>query len=89
MGCTAVELISWLPRSLPHAQLALNTALGCCVASWPEGSLNLQWSTLPDRCIALLRIPQLQVHFAYQGLDDAARYTRQKFFDLHTHRGGG
>jgi hypothetical protein len=43
-----------------------------------------RWSPLPDRCITLLRIPQLQVHFAFQGLDDAARETRQKFFDLHT-----
>jgi hypothetical protein len=89
MGCTTVELISWLPRALPEAQLAVDAALGCCVASWPEGSLRLQWSPLPDRCIALLRIPQLQVHFAFEGLDDAARYARQKFFDLHTHRGGG
>ena len=89
MGCTAAELISWLPRSLPDAQLAVDDTLGRCVASWPEGSLRLQWSPLPDRCIALLRIPQLQVHFAFEGLDDAARYARQKFFDLHTHRGGG
>lgn len=43
MGCTAAELISWLPRSLAEAQLAV----------------------------------------------EAARYARQKFFDLHTHRGGG
>ena len=89
MGCTAAELISWLPRSLPDAQLVVDVTLGRCVASWPEGSLRLQWSPLPDRCIALLRIPQLQVHFAFEGLDDAARYARQKFFDLHTHRGGG
>ena len=69
MGCTAAELIRWLPRALPDAQLAVDATLG--------------------RCIALLRIPQLQVHFAFEGLDDAARYARQKFFDLHTHRGGG
>jgi hypothetical protein len=43
MGCTPAELISWLPRSLPDAQLAV----------------------------------------------EAARHARQKFFDLHTHRGGG
>lgn len=89
MGCTAAELISWLPRSLPDAQLAIDTALGCCVATWPEGSLRMQWTILPERCIALLRIPQLQVHFVFQGLDGAARYARQKYFDLHTHRGGG
>lgn len=89
MGCTAAELLSWLPRALPDAQLAVDETLGRCVASWPEGSLRLQWSPLPDRCIALLRIPQLQVHFAFVGLDGAARYARQKFFDLHTHRGGG
>jgi hypothetical protein len=43
MGCTPAELISWLPRSLPDAQLTV----------------------------------------------EAARHARQKFFDLHTHRGGG
>lgn len=89
MGCTAAELISWLPRALPAAQLAVDTVQGRCVATWPEGSLCLKWSALPDRCIALLRIPQLKVHFMFEGLDNQARYARQKFFDLHTHRGGG
>ena len=73
---------------MPHAQLMVDAALGCGVASWPEGTLRLQWSPLPDRCIALLRIPQLQVYFAFEGLDDAAHFARQKFCDLHTHRGG-
>jgi hypothetical protein len=77
IGCTAAELISGLPRSLPGAQLAVDAALGRCVASWLEGLLSLQWSPLPDRCIALLRFPQfqvqVQVHFVFQGLDDAAR----------------
>ncbi|WP_291914413.1 hypothetical protein [Limnohabitans sp.] len=75
MGCPAAELIRWLPRALPDAQLAVDATLGRRVASWPEGSLRLQGSPLPDRCTALHRA--------------AARYARQKFFDLHTHRGGG
>lgn len=89
MGCTAAELVSWLPRALPDAELATDVAAQRHVATWAIGSLELRWTTLPPRRIALLEIPQLQVHFAYHGLDDAARYSAQKCFDLQTHRGGG
>ena len=47
------------------------------------------WEPLPERRIALLRMPQLQVDFAWNGLDAQQRYRRQRFFDLSTQRGGG
>lgn len=89
MGCTAWELVSWLPRALPGAELATDVTGQRNVAIWVGGSMELRWITLPPRRIALLEIPQLQVTFAYDGLDDEARYRIQKCFDLQTHRGGG
>ncbi len=89
MGCTASELVSWLPRALPDAELATDVTGQRNVAIWVGGSMELRWITLPPRRIALLEIPQLQVTFAYTGLNDEARYRIQKCFDLQTHRGGG
>lgn len=89
MGCTASELVSWLPRALPVAELATDVTGQRNVAIWVGGSMELRWITLPPRRIALLEIPQLQVTFAYTGLNDEARYRIQKCFDLQTHRGGG
>lgn len=89
MGCTASELVSWLPRALPDAELNTDVAEQRNVAIWVDGSMELRWNTLPPRRIALLEIPQLQVSFTYEGLDDGARYRIQRRFDLQTHRGGG
>jgi hypothetical protein len=45
-------------------------------------------AVLPDRQIALMRIPRLAVSFRFEGVDAAhrARFMRT---DLHTQRGGG
>lgn len=86
MGCTAAELVSWLPRALPDAELSTDVPGQRNIAAWASGSLDLRWNTLPPRRIALLEIPQLQVNFVCSGLDDA-RYRIQKCFDLQTHRG--
>lgn len=89
MGCTAAELVSWLPRALPDAVQSTDVPGQRNIAVWASGSLELRWNALPPRRIALLEIPQLQVNFVYSGLDDDARYRVQKCFDLQTHRGGG
>jgi hypothetical protein len=79
---------AWVPCWLPCTSTP-NTRGQRHGATWASGSLELRWTTLPPRRIALLEIPQLQVHFTYHGLDDGARYRVQKCFDLQTHRGGG
>lgn len=89
MGCTAAELLAWLPRALPDARLQTDEAGQRNVATWPQGRMELSWQTLPPRRIALLEIPQLAVRFTYVELGDAERYRIQKRFDLQTHRGGG
>lgn len=89
MGCTSAELLSWLPRALPDAQLQTDGAGQRNVATWPQGRMELSWQPLPPRRIALLEIPQLVVRFTYADLADAERYRIQRCFDLQTHRGGG
>lgn len=89
MGCTAAELLAWLPRALPDAHLQTDDAGQRHVATWTQGRLELSWQILPPRRIALLEIPQLAVSFTYADLDDAERFRIQKRFDLQTHRGGG
>ena len=89
MGCSADELVSWLPRALPGAALHTDARAQHCAANWGNTTLTLHWQTLPARRIALLEIPQLAVRFAYSGVSEADRYRIQKCFDLQTHRGGG
>ncbi len=55
----------------------------------PEQFDGTMGCTATELSSGLLRIPQLQVHFAFQGMDDKTRYGQQKFFDLPSHRGGG
>lgn len=89
MGCTACELVSWLPRALPTATLTMDANAASCTAALPDGALKLSWSALPDARIALLTIPRLSVSFEYSALSPEMRYTVQRCFDLRTHRGGG
>lgn len=89
MGCTAADLLSWLPGALPSADLTVNAEHANCTAVLIDGVLKMRWSPLPDARIALLTIPRLSVFFEYAGFSDERRYTVQRRFDLGTQRGGG
>lgn len=91
MGCTAAELLSWLPRALPGAILELESdaEAGRCRASFEDGHLLIEWRVLEPRQIALLRVPRLNVCFTYSGLGEARRQAVQTYFDRATLRGGG
>ena len=89
MGCTATELLSWLPRALPTANRTVAPDGAACTAQLAGGSLTLRWHVLPEHRIALLVMPQLSVEFSYTGFNPEERYAVQKKFDLETHRGGG
>ncbi len=89
MGCTATDLLSWLPRALPSATLTVDAVGSICRALLADGTLQLTWTQLPATRIAKLEIPRLNVRFVYAGLSPMQRYQVQKRFDLVTHRGGG
>ncbi|MGP1678488.1 MAG: hypothetical protein ACTS6J_15190 [Burkholderiales bacterium] len=91
MGCSAAELLGWLPRALPGAVLALESDAqsGRCRASFEDGHLMIEWRVLEPRQIAMLRVPRLKVCFTYSGFEDARRRVVQTYFDRATQRGGG
>lgn len=68
----------WQPEGEAQARIALD-----------GGALTLRWADGPPRCIALLRLPTLRLHFAFDGVTPAARRAFMRHLDLHTHRGGG
>jgi hypothetical protein len=87
MGCTEREWLSWLPGAVREHVLTLSA--GQAVVAIGSGRLLLHWQTLPPRQIALARFPRLEVSFRFDGLDDAARQTFMRYFDLCMQRGGG
>ena len=54
-----------------------------------EGRLQLSWQVLPDRVIALIRLPRLRVQFHFDGVAAQARVAFMRRFDLVLQRGGG
>ena len=87
MGCLEREWLSWLPGAVREHALTLSA--GQAVVAIGTGRLLLQWQTLPPRQIALARFPRLAVGFRFGGLDDAARLSFMRYFDLYMQRGGG
>ena len=74
---------------IPQATIAVDPVAGVVHAVFSDGALLLTWHSLPDRRIALLAVPRLQVQFAYTGMAPERRHEVQRRFDLATQRGGG
>ena len=86
-GCTPAEWLRWLPEAAHgHALAVEGDAAHIAIG---DGALNLAWRVLPPRQIALLRMPRLEVRYAFEGVDDATRQRFMHLFDLHIQRGGG
>lgn len=87
MACTEAEWLFWLPRAVgAHVYQINGTSARVSIG---EGELRLAWQVAPPRVIALMRLPRLQLDFAFSGLDEAQRHAFMKRFDLYTQRGGG
>lgn len=89
MGCTHEDMLLWLPRALPDAEIDIWATSNTCQARWDWGNLTIRWTVCPPRQIALLSIPNMSVEFQYTGGTDSLRYQTQRRFDLETQRGGG
>ena len=87
MGCTEAEWLRWLPAAMGENHWKLQTqSAGVRIG---DGALGLKWQEGEPRVIGLVSIPRLLVQFRFAGVDDAARYTFMKRFDLYMQRGGG
>jgi hypothetical protein len=87
-GCTEGEWLRWLPGAVRDAELALAQP-GEAHVDIASGQLVLRWTTLPPRQIALIRMPRMNVAFAFEGVSEPARAEFMRYFDLYMQRGGG
>jgi len=87
-GCTETEWRGWLPGAVKHHALDLTVPCKATIAIGP-GRLQLQWTVLPPRQIALARFPRLQVAYRFTDVDAAGRAAFMRYFDLYMQRGGG
>lgn len=91
-GCTEAEWLRSLPGAVGRHDLALDPARPghATVRLQGGGELELDWHVLPERRIALIRLPRLQVRYAFDdAVPDSARSAFMHLFDLHMRRGGG
>lgn len=89
-GCTEAEWLRCLPGAVGPHTLTLPAPGKARVALAGGGELALEWRTLPERRIALLRMPRMRVHYAFSpAVSPRARGTFMHYFDLYTRRGGG
>jgi hypothetical protein len=87
-GCTEAEWDRCLPAAVqPHA--LQRPAPGHARVPIGDGCLRLRWQVLPERRIALVRLPRLQVDFRFDQVDAAQRSAFMRRFDLVLQRGGG
>lgn len=92
MGCTVGEFVKWLQAALTDFVWHCETSQAQVTISndaQSEGVLHLRWQVLPERRIALLRLPRLQVQYQFNGVSDHARTRFMKRLDLFMQRGGG
>lgn len=87
-GCTEAEWLGWLPGAVGPHSLSLGPGPSATVRIGP-GQLCLHWTVLPDRRIALIRLPRLAVQYAFGDLPDESRHRFMRYFDLYMQRGGG
>lgn len=87
MACTEAEWLSWLPRAA--GEHACEVSGACARVTIGAGQLQLSWSALPPRVIALVRLPRLGVRFVFSDVPQAERHAFMQRFDLYTQRGGG
>ncbi len=86
-GCTTAEWLRWLPEAAHGHALAIDGPRARIAIG--DGALHVSWRELPPRQIALIRLPRLEVAYAFEGVDAEARLRFMHLFDLHIQRGGG
>ncbi|MGA0611904.1 hypothetical protein [Caldimonas sp. KR1-144] len=86
-GCTEAEWLGWMPGATQG--LPLEMAAAALVVRIGAGRLDIAWTVLPPRRIALMRLPRLGVRFAFDGVPVEARREFMRGFDLRLQRGGG
>jgi hypothetical protein len=84
---TEAEWLSRLPGACAGHALTLGERRAGVMLD--QGRLTLNWTVLPARQIALLRMERMSVRFDFDGVDEPERQRFMRYFDLYMQRGGG
>ncbi|EHR69047.1 hypothetical protein BurJ1DRAFT_0149 [Burkholderiales bacterium JOSHI_001] len=87
-GITEADWLACLPGAVGPHSLSLRLP-GRATVHIGAGCLQLHWQVLPERRIALMRMPRLHVAYRFEGLADDERQRFMRYFDLFLQRGGG
>ncbi|CAD5374773.1 conserved hypothetical protein [Rubrivivax sp. A210] len=87
-GCTVADWLRWMPEATA-GHVRTHTGAATLDVLIGAGCLHLAWQVLPERVIALARLPRLQVAFHFDGVAAPVRSEFMRRFDLHLQRGGG
>ena len=82
MGCTVADWLRSLPGAVQPHRLDLLPQGRAQVQLLDGGSLQLDWTELPPRVIALARFPRLQVEFRFEQVD-AQRFVAMQATAVH------
>lgn len=91
MGCTLADFARWLPGATNYAPLVTTqsgTEIQHCLKV-ETGTVEIRLRPLPDRRIAGMTLPVLQVTFVFIDVEAQAQRVFLKTFDDYTRRGGG
>lgn len=89
-GCTEADWLRDLPGAVGSHVLTLPGPGEADVTLEDGSTLSLRWQVLPERRIALIRLPRMLVRYAFSaGVSVHARAQFMRLFDLHMRRGGG
>jgi hypothetical protein len=85
---TPADWRRWLPGACAQHPLTW-TEIDRAEVQVGTGCLLLHWEVLPERRLALARLPRLAVHYRFVDVPPAARQSFMRYFDLYMQRGGG
>ena len=89
MGYSEAEFFHTLPTGIGDYQYVRDGSEVTITHPERTHTLTLEVTALPDRAIALLRIPRVEVRFSFQDFSPADRDRFMEKFDQSFQRGGG
>jgi hypothetical protein len=88
-GCSPAEWARWMRDAVTQGRPVEDSDTGSVAIALGAGRLEIHWRALPQRTIALIRLPRLGVAFRFEGVAASERAAFMRRLDLQLQRGGG
>ncbi|HEU5295581.1 MAG TPA: hypothetical protein VFU71_12400 [Burkholderiaceae bacterium] len=88
-GCALAQWLDSLPGAVGAHALELAADSASARVRIGAGTLELRWTVLAPRRIALVQTPRMAVRYRFHDVAQEARVAFMRYFDLFMQRGGG